>query len=60
MKKNTNKTTIADSKVTANIISLYENDINGVKTEIRMLSLYNEKSDLLPYYKAALEIMLKK
>lgn len=53
-------TTTANSKVTANIVDLYENDIAGVKTEIRMLTQYGDKNDLLPYYEAALEILLKK
>lgn len=53
-------TTTANSKVTANIVDLYENDIAGVKTEIRMLAQYGDKNDLLPYYEAALEILLKK
>ena len=53
-------TTTANSKVTANIVDLYENDIAGVKTEIRMLTQYGDKNDLLPYYEAALEILLEK
>ena len=53
-------TTAANSKVTANIVDLYEHDIAGVKTEIRMLTQYGDKNDLLPYYEAALEILLKK
>jgi hypothetical protein len=53
-------TTTADSKVTANIVDLYENDIAGVKMEIRMLSQYGDKHGLLPSYEAALEILTKK
>jgi hypothetical protein len=52
-------TTTADSKVTANIVNLYENDIAGLKMEIRMLNKRDE-DNLLPYYEAALEILTKK
>lgn len=52
-------TTTADSKVTANIVNLYKNDIAGLKMEIRMLNKRDEEN-LLPYYEAALEILTKK
>ena len=56
----TTNTTAADSKVIANIVDLYENDIAGVNMEIRMLSQYGDKHNLLSSYQAALEILLKK
>jgi hypothetical protein len=50
----TNKT---DSKVTANIVENWQNNIDALKCEIRMLT--KEESKLLPYYEAALEILTK-
>lgn len=50
----TNKT---DSKVTANIVENWQNNIDALKCEIRMLT--KEESELLPYYEAALEILTK-
>jgi hypothetical protein len=55
----TTTTEVKNSKVTANIVDLYENDIAGVKMEIRMLTQYGDKDNLLPYYQAALEILEK-
>ncbi len=55
----TTTTEVKDSKVTANIVDLYENNISGVKMEIRMLTQYGDKHKLLPYYQAALEILEK-
>lgn len=50
------KSSIADSKVTANIVNSFKNDIAGLEVETRMLTKYDE-TNLLPYYEAALEIL---
>jgi hypothetical protein len=55
----TTTTEVKDSKVTAKIVDLYENNISGVKMEIRMLTQYGDERKLLPYYQAALEILEK-
>lgn len=50
------KSSIADSKVTANIVNSFKNDIAGLEVETRMLTKHDE-TNLLPYYEAALEIL---
>lgn len=52
-----NNTNIQDSKVTKNIVVSFAGDIQGLKTEIRMLG--KQGDELLPYYEAALAILEK-
>jgi hypothetical protein len=51
-------TNIADSKITANIVENWQNNIEALKCEIRMLTK-EQNECILPYYEAALEILTK-
>lgn len=53
-----NNTNIQDSNVTKNIVASFARDIQGLKTEIRMMKK-EDGNELLPYYEAALAILEK-